>query len=37
VIHSGDKVVHAFAAVGRHWGGYRHSLENYQRFSWNGR
>jgi len=37
MIHSGDKVVRAFEAVGWHWGGYWHSLKDYQHFSWNGR
>jgi D-alanyl-D-alanine carboxypeptidase len=36
MIHSGDKAVHAFEAVGWHWGGYWHSLKDYQHFSWNG-
>jgi hypothetical protein len=36
MIHSGDKAVSAFAAVGWHWGGYWHSLKDYQHFSWNG-
>ena len=36
MIHSGDKAVSAFAAVGWHWGGYWHSLQDYQHFSWNG-
>jgi hypothetical protein len=36
MIHSGDRVVRAFEAVGWHWGGYWHSLKDYQHFSWNG-
>ncbi|MGD0167838.1 MAG: M15 family metallopeptidase [Gaiellaceae bacterium] len=36
MIHSGDAAVRAFAAVGWRWGGYWHSLKDYQHFSWNG-
>ena len=36
LIHAGDVVVRAFEAVGWHWGGYWHSLKDYQHFSWNG-
>jgi hypothetical protein len=36
MIHSGDQGVRAFEAVGWHWGGYWHSLKDYQHFSWNG-
>jgi D-alanyl-D-alanine carboxypeptidase len=36
MIHSGDATVRAFEAVGWHWGGYWHSLKDYQHFSWNG-
>jgi hypothetical protein len=36
MIHAGDVVVHAFAAVGWKWGGYWHSLKDYQHFSANG-
>jgi hypothetical protein len=36
MIHSGDAAVRAFEAVGWHWGGYWHSLKDYQHFSWNG-
>jgi len=36
MIHSGDRAVRAFEAVGWHWGGYWHSLKDYQHFSWNG-
>jgi hypothetical protein len=36
MIHSGDRAVRAFEAVGWHWGGYWHSLQDYQHFSWNG-
>jgi len=37
MIHAGDSAVRAFEAVGWHWGGYWHSLQDYQHFSWNGR
>ena len=37
MIYSRDKTVRAFAAVGWRWGGYWHSLKDYQHFSWNGR
>jgi len=37
MIHAGDAVVRAFAAVGWSWGGYWHSLEDYQHFSATGR
>jgi hypothetical protein len=37
MIHSSDATVRAFEAVGWHWGGYWHSLQDYQHFSWNGR
>ena len=36
MIRPGDTVVRAFAAVGWRWGGYWHSLKDYQHFSWNG-
>jgi hypothetical protein len=36
MIHAGDVVVRAFAAVGWPWGGYWHSLKDYQHFSQNG-
>jgi hypothetical protein len=36
MIHARDRAVRAFAAVGWHWGGYWHSLKDYQHFSWNG-
>jgi hypothetical protein len=36
MIHAGDKTVRAFEAVGWKWGGYWHSLQDYQHFSWNG-
>jgi hypothetical protein len=36
MIHAGDKTVRAFVAVGWKWGGYWHSLKDYQHFSWNG-
>ena len=36
MIRSGDATVRAFEAVGWHWGGYWHSLKDYQHFSWNG-
>lgn len=36
MIHSGDATVRAFSGVGWHWGGYWHSLKDYQHFSWNG-
>jgi hypothetical protein len=36
MIRPGDSAVHAFEAVGWHWGGYWHSLKDYQHFSWNG-
>ena len=36
MIHAGDVVVRAFAAVGWHWGGDWHSLKDYQHFSANG-
>lgn len=36
MIHAGDATVRAFEAVGWHWGGYWHSLKDYQHFSWNG-
>ena len=36
MIRSGDQAVSAFAAVGWRWGGYWHSLQDYQHFSWNG-
>ncbi|MFN8098255.1 MAG: M15 family metallopeptidase [Dermatophilaceae bacterium] len=37
MIHPGDAVVRAFAAVGWSWGGDWHSLKDYQHFSANGR
>ena len=36
MIRPGDTAVRAFAAVGWRWGGYWHSLKDYQHFSWNG-
>jgi hypothetical protein len=36
MIHAGDAVVRAFAAVGWTWGGSWHSLKDYQHFSANG-
>jgi hypothetical protein len=36
MIHAGDRVVRAFAAVGWKWGGYWHSLKDYQHFSATG-
>jgi hypothetical protein len=36
MIHAGDPAVRAFESVGWHWGGYWHSLKDYQHFSWNG-
>ena len=36
MIRPGDAAVRAFAAVGWRWGGYWHSLKDYQHFSWNG-
>ena len=36
MIHAGDAVVSAFAAVGWSWGGYWHSPRDYQHFSANG-
>jgi hypothetical protein len=37
MIHAGDGVVRAFAAVGWSWGGAWRSLKDYQHFSVNGR
>lgn len=37
IIHDGDAVVRAFAAVGWEWGGNWRSLKDYQHFSRNGR
>ena len=37
MIHPGDKVVRAFAAIGWHWGGYWHYPHDYQHFSSTGR
>jgi D-alanyl-D-alanine carboxypeptidase len=37
MIHEGDPVVRAFAAVGWSWGGDYHSLKDYQHFSLTGR
>jgi hypothetical protein len=37
MIHAGDAVVRAFAAVGWRWGGAWMSLKDYQHFSANGR
>jgi hypothetical protein len=37
MIHPGDRVVRAFAAVGWRWGGYWRSLKDYQHFSPTGR
>ena len=37
MIHAGDAVVRAFAAVGWRWGGAWTSLKDYQHFSANGR
>ncbi len=36
MIRPGDAAVRAFSGVGWHWGGYWHSLKDYQHFSWNG-
>ena len=36
MIHAGDATVRAFEVVGWKWGGYWHSLKDYQHFSWNG-
>jgi len=36
MIHAGDAAVRAFTAVGWKWGGYWHSLKDYQHFSANG-
>jgi D-alanyl-D-alanine carboxypeptidase len=36
MIQPGDKVVSGFETVGWKWGGYWHSLQDYQHFSWNG-
>ena len=36
MIHSGDRAVRSFEAVGWKWGGYWHSLRDYQHFSWKG-
>jgi hypothetical protein len=36
MIHAGDAVVRAFAAIGWRWGGYWHSLKDYQHFSATG-
>jgi hypothetical protein len=36
MIHAGDEVVRAFAAVAWRWGGYWHSLKDYQHFSSTG-
>jgi hypothetical protein len=37
MIHAGDAVVRAFAAIGWRWGGYWRSLKDYQHFSATGR
>ena len=37
MVHAGDKVVRAFAAVGWEWGGYWRPARDYQHFSANGR
>jgi hypothetical protein len=37
MIHGGGVVVRAFASIGWHWGGYWHSLKDYQHFSATGR
>jgi hypothetical protein len=37
MIYPGDIVVRAFSAVGWGWGGYWHSLKDWQHFSANGR
>ena len=37
MIHAGDAVVRAFAAIGWKWGGYWHSPKDYQHFSATGR
>jgi D-alanyl-D-alanine carboxypeptidase len=37
MIHGGDAVVRAFAAVGWRWGGYWRSAKDYQHFSASGR
>jgi hypothetical protein len=36
MIHPGDTVIRAFAAIGWKWGGDWHSLKDYQHFSSNG-
>ena len=36
MIHAGDAVVRAFAAIGWRWGGYWRSLKDYQHFSATG-
>jgi hypothetical protein len=36
MIHAGDAVVRAFSSIGWSWGGYWHSLKDYQHFSSNG-
>lgn len=36
MIHPGDAAVRAFAAIGWTWGGYWHSLKDYQHFSLTG-
>jgi hypothetical protein len=37
MIHDGDAVVRAFAAIGWGWGGHFHSLKDYMHFSATGR
>ena len=37
MIHDGDVVVRAFAAIGWEWGGYFRSIKDYQHFSQSGR
>jgi hypothetical protein len=37
MIHHGDVVVRAFAAIGWEWGGHWSSLKDYQHFSSTGR
>lgn len=38
MVHAGDRIVGAFAAIGWGWGGsWSGSVRDYQHFSWNGR
>ena len=37
MIHDGDEVVRAFAAIGWAWGGHYRTLKDYQHFSQTGR